>query len=379
MLAALLEEGVRRSPVTALLGPHQCGKTTLAREFAGAHGNAVFFDLEDPAVLEAFQNPLTVLGPLEGLVVLDEIQRRPDLFPVLRVLTDRTPSRARFLILGSASPELLRQTSESLAGRVTLVEMAGFDLTEVGASALEEVWLRGGFPRSYLATSLEDSLVWREDFVRTFLERDLRAMGLNLSPVVLRRFWTMIAHYHGQTWNAAQIAGSLGVNDTTARRYLDVLSGAYMVRTLAPWFENLAKRQRRAPKVYVRDSGMLHALLGITDREALMRHPKCGASWEGLALEQVLRLAPRAETYYWAVHNGPELDLLLIHRGRRIGVEFKFADAPAASSTLHAVLGDLALERLWVVYPGDRRYALGERIEALPLSAAFETIPAFVA
>ncbi len=378
MLAALLEEGVRRSPVTALLGPRQCGKTTLARDFAGARANAVFFDLEDPAVLEAFQNPMAVLGPLEGLVVLDEVQRRPDLFPVLRVLTDRTPSRARFLILGSASPEMLRQTSESLAGRVTLVEMAGFDLTEVGPSAQEQVWLRGGFPRSYLAASLEDSLVWREDFVRTFLERDLHAMGLNLPPIVLRRFWTMIAHYHGQTWNAAQIAGSLGINDTTARRYLDVLDGAYMVRTLAPWFENLAKRQRRAPKVYVRDSGILHALLGITDREALMRHPKCGASWEGLALEQVLRLAPRAETYYWAVHNGPELDLLLIHRGRRIGVEFKFADAPAASPTLHTVLGDLALERLWVVYPGDRRYALGDRVEALPLAAAAETIPAFL-
>jgi hypothetical protein len=199
-----------------------------------------------------------------------------------------------------------------------------------------------------------------------------------MSPVVLRRFWTMVAHYHGQTWNAAHIAGSLGINDTTARRYLDVFAGAYMIRTLAPWFENVAKRQRRAPKTYVRDSGILHALLGITDREALMRHPKCGASWEGLALEHVLRLVPRAEAYYWAVHNGPELDLLLVHRGRRIGVEFKFSDAPAASHTLHTVLADLALERLWVVYPGDCRYVLGDRIETLPLAMVSETLSAFV-
>jgi len=374
----LLVESVRRSPVTVLLGPRQCGKTTLARAFSATQEGAVFFDLEDPAVLEALQNPMAVLGPLKGLVVLDEIQRRPDLFPLLRVLVDRTPSPSHFLILGSASPDMLRQTSESLAGRVALVEMAGFDATEVGRSALEDLWLRGGFPRSYLAESLEDSLLWREDFLRTFLERDLRAMGVNIPPVTLRRFWTMVAHYHGQTWNAAQIAGSLGINDVTARRYLDVLAGAYMVRTLAPWFENVAKRQRRAPKVYLRDSGILHALLGITDREALMSHPKCGASWEGLALEQVLCLAPRAQAYYWAVHNGPELDLLLMHRGRRIGIEFKFSDAPARTPTLRTVFDDLALERLWVVYPGERRYPLDDGIETLPLHMVSEAIPALV-
>lgn len=370
-----LEESLGRSPATALLGPRQCGKTTLARFFSADRPGTTFFDLEDPAVVEALERPKTVLEPLEGLVVLDEIQRCPDLFPLLRVLLDRTPLPARFLILGSASPDMLRQTSESLAGRVELVEMAGFDLTEIGAARAQDLWLRGGFPRSHLAESLENSLRWREDFIRTFLERDLRAMGVNVPALTLRRFWTMVAHCHGQTWNSSQIAGSLGINDVTARRYLDLLAGAYMVRLLPPWFENVAKRQRRMPKVYLRDSGILHALLGIKDRESLLSNPKCGASWEGFALEQVLHLVPRADAYYWAVHSGPELDLLLLHRGRRVGVEFKFTDAPALSRPMRTAFDDLKLERLWVVYPGDQHYSIDDGVDALPLASVPDVIP----
>jgi hypothetical protein len=363
----LLSDSLLRSPVTALLGPRQCGKTTLARSIVAARDDAVLLDLEDPAVLESLQSPKTVLSPLRGLIVLDEIQRRPDLFPLLRVLVDRIPLPAKFLVLGSASPDMLRQTSESLAGRVEFVEMAGFDLTEVGPQAVEDLWVRGGFPRSYLAGSAEDSILWREDFLRTFLERDLRAMGVDVPALVLRRFFTMVAHYHGQTWNGAEVAGSLGINDVTARRYLDLLAGSYMVRLLPPWFENVGKRQRRAPRIYLRDTGILHSILGLGDRTSLLGHPKCGASWEGLALEQVLCLLPRAEAYYWAVHSGPELDLLLVHRGRRVGVEFKFADAPTLSRQLRTAFADLKLESLWIVYPGERRYALKERVEALPL------------
>ena len=365
----LMVESLRRSPIAALLGPRQCGKTTLARAFVERreNENTAFFDLEDPEAIEALEHPKTVLQPLQGLVVLDEIQRRPEMFPVLRVLADRSPLPARFLILGSASPEMLRQTSESLAGRVALIEMSGFDLTELGAAALGQLWVRGGFPRSYLAASEEESLLWREDFVRTFLERDLPALGAGVSPLVLRRFWTMVAHYHGQTWNGSEIAASLGVTDVTARRYLDLLAGAYMVRLLPPWFENVGKRQRRAPKVYLRDSGVLHCLLGIKDRQGLVSHPKCGASWEGFALEQTLQVVPRAEAYYWAVHSGPELDLLLVHRGRRVGVEFKFADAPNLSRSLRTAIADLKLERLWVIYPGDKRYPLADKVEVIPL------------
>jgi len=370
-LLAAAETALRRNPVAAILGPRQCGKTTLARLLASRHKAVRYLDLEDPAVLASLENPVTLLQGLKGLVVIDEIQRRPELFPILRVLSDRENSPARFLILGSASPDLIRQSSESLAGRIEFVEMGGFDLLEVGHDSWQMLWWRGGFPRSYLAESDVDSLAWREQFVSTFLERDIPQLGFKLPALTLRRFWTMVAHDHGQTWNSTEIATSLGVSDHTSRRYLDILAGAFMVRILTPWHENLAKRQRRAPKVYLRDPGLLHALLGIADPEALWKHPKCGASWEGFALEQVLRLIPSRDVYSWAVHGGPELDLLVMWKGRRIGFEFKFADAPRVTSVTTQTLNALRLDHLWVVYPGDKRYALGEKTEALPLSSVF--------
>ena len=365
-LEQALAAAIRRSPVTALLGPRQCGKTTLALGLRG-HEASIRFDLEDPDAIAALENPKTTLAPLRGLVIIDEIQRRPDLFPTLRVLADRPRSETKFLILGSASPDLLRQSSESLAGRVAFVEMGGFELSEVGSSAQNELWLRGGFPRAFVANDA-DSYAWREDFVRTFLERDLPQMGLALPALQMRRFWTMAAHYHGQTWNSTAVAGSLSINDTTARRYLDVLAGAYMLRLLPPWFENLGKRQRKLPKTYFRDSGLLHTLLGLRTREGVLSHPKAGASWEGFALEQVLRAVPTRDAYYWAVHGGAELDLLLFHEGRRIGFEFKLADAPALTPSMTTARDSLALDRLWVVAPTERPYELAERIQVLPLA-----------
>jgi len=363
-----VKNALRRNPVTVLLGPRQCGKMTLARMLLRDRRPIRYFDLEDPAAVESLRSPATVLGAASGLVIIDEVQRRPDLFPVLRVLADRKPASTRFLILGSASPDLIRQSSETLAGRVEFVEMGPFGLNEVGKTHWLTLWWRGGFPRAFLAGSNGDSLAWREQFVRTFLERDLAQLGLNLPALTMRRFWTMVAHYHGQTWNSSEIGASLGVSDHTSRRYLDVLAGAYMVRALPAWHENVSKRQRRAPKVYLRDSGLLHVLLGINAPEDLWGHPKCGASWEGFALESVLRLTSDREAYYWAVHGGPELDLLLMLRGRRFGVEFKFADAPRMDQLLDAALDTLRLDRLWVVYPGKRRYELSARAEALPLS-----------
>lgn len=367
-LVRSVETALRRNPITALLGPRQCGKTTLARELVAQRGRIRYFDLEDPAVLASLEKPATVLGSASGLVVIDEVQRRPELFPVLRVLADRKPSPARFLILGSASPDLIRQSSESLAGRVEFIEMGGFDISEVGSDAWPKLWWRGGFPRSFLAESDADSASWREQFVRTFLERDLPQLGLSLPALTLRRFWTMVAHYHAQTWNSSEIAMSLAVSDHTSRRYLDILAGAYMLRVLPPWHENIAKRQRRAPKVYLRDSGLLHALLGLEDPDALWSHPKCGASWEGFALEHVLRLVSDRNAYYWSVHGGPELDLLVFRKGRRFGLEFKFADAPRLRGDAHSLLKTLRLDRLWIVYPGSERYELSDKVEVLPLS-----------
>jgi predicted AAA+ superfamily ATPase len=333
-------------------------------------GPVAFYDLEDDAVLEAFLvSAETVLAPLRGLVVLDEVQRRPELFRVLRRLADREEAPARFLLLGSAAPELLRQTSETLAGRVEFIEMGGFDLRETGTAESAKLWRRGGFPRSFLADDEEASVAWREAFVRTFLERDLLQLGFTIPALMMRRFWSMAAHYHGQTWNSTEAAASLGINDTTARRYLDLLAGAYMVRLLPPWFENLGKRQRRAPKAYLRDTGLLHHLLGIRDEAALMVHPKRGASWEGFAIGQILRAHPGAEAYYWSVHSGPELDLLLLHNGRRLGFEIKLADAPKVTASMHSALTDLRLDQLSIVYPGTKTLPLGERITLLPLAA----------
>lgn len=376
MIARKTEEGwiraaLKRSRVVALLGARQSGKTTLARTFVPP-GSLNYFDLEDRASLARLDEPDLALRPLRGLVVIDEVQRRPDIFPLLRVLADRKPLPARFLILGSAAPELLRQSSETLAGRLETIPLEGFRLGDLGMSAQTRHWLRGGFPLSYTARTEADSLVWRRQFLHTFLERDMPQLGTTIPAAALQRFWNMIAHYHGQIWNAAELARALAVNESTVRRYLDLMTGVFMIRQLQPWFENLGKRQVKAPKIYVRDSGLLHALLGITSQRDLEHHPKVGASWEGYAVEEILKAARPDEAYFWATHNGAELDLLLFCRGRRIGVECKRTDAPTLTRSMRIAMEDLKLDELRVVYPGDKRYPLGKNIEAVPLAEAVD-------
>lgn len=364
---AEIRAALKRSRVTALIGPRQSGKTTLARQIV-APDSPAYFDLEDPRTLARLAEPMTALAPLRGVVVIDEIQRRPDLFPILRVLADRRPPPARFLILGSASPDLLRQSSETLAGRMETVTLSGFGVDELGAEALRRHWRRGGFPPAYLARSEQASFVWRQQFIHTYLERDLPQLGITIPAATLLRFWTMLAHYHGGIWNAAEAARSLGVTEPTARRYVDLLAGLFMVRQLQPWHENLKKRQVKAPKVYVRDSGLLHALLGLASEREIVSHPKAGASWEGYAIEETLRLIRPEAAYFWATHTGAELDLLLLTRGRRYGVEVKFQDAPRVTASMRIALSDLRLEHLTVLYPGDLRYDLDRRVTVVPLA-----------
>ena len=366
-----IETALARRPVVVLTGPRQCGKTTLARELL-SEASLNYFDLEDPASLARLDEPMTALRPLEGLVVIDEVQRRPELFPVLRVLADRRAKPARFLILGSASGDLLRQNSESLAGRMERIGIGGFSLREVGARAGQTLWRRGGFPLSYLADSEADSLAWRKQFMQTLLERDFPQWGVRVPAAALLRFWTMLAHYHGQVWNAAEHARALGVSESTCRRYLDLLSDALMIRILQPWHANLRKRQVKSPKIYVRDSGLLHQLLGIASDKALLSHPRLGASWEGFVMEQVLSVEPHDEALFWATHQGAEMDLILRRGDRLLGVECKRADAPRMTPSLHIALGDLQLERVAVIYPGDKRYPLSDRVEAVPLEALAE-------
>lgn len=328
-----------------------------------------YFDLEDPLDLARLDAPRQALGALDGLVVIDEIQRRPDLFPLLRVLADREGATARFLVLGSASLDLVKGVSESLAGRVGFVDLSGFDATEVGFDRLDALWLRGGFPTSFLAESDAASLRWRQEFIRTFLARDIPQLGISVPAEQLYRFWLMVAHYHAQPWNASELAGSLGVSYKTAQRYLDVLTGAFMIRALPAWAENLGKRVRKAAKDYLRDSGIFHALLRIGSLSDLRAHPKLGASWEGMALEHVLRVlrAEPGEAFSWATHGGAELDLLLVRGERRWGFEVKYADAPRTTKSMRVALDDLRLERLFVVYPGEQDYALDDRIQVLAL------------
>jgi uncharacterized protein len=358
---------LKRSRVVALLGPRQCGKTTLARQFVAAD-SLNYFDLEDPRSLARLSQPETALRPLKGLVVIDEIQRTPELFPLLRVLADRGPLLARFLIPGSASPELLKQSAETLAGRIETVILEGFRLADLGRRAQEKHWVRGGFPPAYTARSESDSLVWRRQFIQTFLERDIPQLGTNVPAIALRRFWNMVAHYHAQTWNGAELSRALAVSEPTVRRYLELLTGVFMLRQLPPWFENIGKRQVKAPKVFVRDSGLLHALLGIANLRELELHPKVGASREGYAVEEVLKALDPDEAYHWATHQGAEIDLVLFKRGRRVGVECKRSDAPVLTASMRIALSDLKLDRLAVVYPGDRRYTLADQVEVIPLA-----------
>lgn len=375
--AEALQTALDRYPVVAILGSRQVGKTSLARSVAAGYEKpATFFDLEIPAVVARLNEPMIVLEPLRGLVVLDEIQRRPELFPILRVLADRPGSPARFLVLGSASPELLRQSSESLAGRIHFHELGGFALDEAGPEALDALWLRGGFPLSFLAESDAASFNWRRNFVRTFLESDLPQLGVQTPSETLRRFWTMLAHVHGQTWNGAEFARSFGVSTQTVNRYLDLLVSTFVVRQLRPWFENLGKRQVKAPKVYLSDSGLLHALLGIVDKDDLETNPKLGASWEGFALREIVeRLgAYPEEVFFWGTHGGAELDLLVVRGRRRFGFEIKRTDAPRLTPSMHIALADLKLDRLDVIHAGEFDFPMTEGIRAVPLAKIRELL-----
>ncbi|MDR2674974.1 MAG: ATP-binding protein [Opitutaceae bacterium] len=374
---SLVETALRRAPVVALLGPRQCGKSTLARQIAADRpGGVTFLDLESADDLAALQNPQLFLSAQRGLVILDEIQTRPDLFPVLRVLADREDAPARFLLLGSASPQLGADAAETLAGRVEFVEMHPFHLAETGGDTdpekLDALWRRGGFPRSWLAENEEASLAWRDNFIQTFLMRDVALRLPERDTAALRRFWMMLAHYHGQIFNASELARSLGIGAAAVRRQLDVLEGTYMVRVLPPWHENFGKRVVKAPKIYLRDSGLFHALLGLRDRDALWHSPKAGASWEGFALEQTLAVLRPAEAWFWALHSGAEVDLFCLINGRRTGIEFKWSEKPATTKSMHAAIETLRLDRLWVVYPGGHVAPLTDKITLLPLARAGE-------
>lgn len=367
---ALLAQRLRDVPVVAILGPRQCGKTTLAQQFARRHAQRPVhrFDLEDPRDLAKLAQPLLALEHLTGLIIIDEVQRRPELFPILRVLVDKQPD-TRYLLLGSASRDLLSQSSESLAGRISYLELGGFSLDTLPRDAASRLWIRGGFPRSYLAASGRASFQWRQDFIATFLERDVPNLGLRIPASALRRFWTMLAHYHGQIFTAAEIGRSLAVSDATARRYLDILAGTFLVRQVPPWFYNTGKRLVKRPKVYFRDSGLLHALLSLEDRNDVLTHPKLGASWEGFALEQAighLNLSER-DVFFWAVHTGAELDLVFQHKGKLWGIEAKYRDAPTLTHSMRSAIEELKLAHLWVLYPGERPYALARNVSVVPI------------
>lgn len=360
-------------PVVALLGPRQCGKTTLAKNYVQLKNKKLpkenCFDLEDPTDLARLTYPKMMLESLKGLIVIDEIQRRPELFPTLRVLVDINPKTQRYLILGSASRDLIQQSSETLAGRIGYLELTPFSFTETKNS--QKLWIRGGFPRSYLAKDDEKSKIWREDYIQTFLERDIPNLGIQIPPNQLRRFWMMLAHYHGNLFNASEIGRSLGLNHKTIKNYLDILTGTFMIRELQPWFENISKRQVKTSKIYFRDSGIFHTLLGITRSSELLTSPKIGASWEGYALEEIIRFhqARIEECYFWSTHGEAEIDLFIIKDGKRLGFEFKFTDAPKMTKSMAIAQADLKLDKLIVIYPGKHCFPIGKNIEAIGLEA----------
>ena len=365
---ARIHEAFSIHPAVALTGPRQCGKTTLARQIAAEAPESTIFDLESAVDRRRLQAPEQALSGLSGLVVIDEIQREPSLFETLRVLADRDGNPARFLLLGSASTSLVRNISETLAGRVGLVDLSGFEVSEIGPKNWRKLWLRGGFPRSCLAPHNQASTLWRQNFVQTFLERDIPQLGITVPAETLRRFWTMVAHYHGQVWNSAEFARALGSSEGTAKRYLDILCGTFMVRALPPWYANVSKRQLKSPKIYLRDSGLLHTLLSLEKSEEVAGHPKVGASFEGFAVEQIIAAFEISGVYFWATHGGAELDVLIAKGGKRYGFECKFADAPGTTRSMRVALNDLELEHLWVVYPGDESYPLDNHISVLPVA-----------
>ncbi len=362
---AALRELIEQFPVTAILGARQCGKTTIAQAFKGDH----YFDLENPRDLARLEQPQLALEDLRGLVVIDEIQRAPELFALLRYLVDTQPQQ-KYLILGSASRHLLRQSSESLAGRIAYYHLGGLGLEDVGGDQMKPLWLRGGLPRSYLAASERASCRWRDSYITTFLERDIPQLGINIAAPMLRRFWTMLSHYHGQTMNYAEFARNFGVSDMTVRKYIDILESTFMVRVLQPWHSNTRKRLVKSPKMYLRDSGLFHSLQSIANMEQLLAHNKLGASWEGFAVESACRVIDKnpQEFYFWSTHSGAEVDLFWQDAGKNWAIECKFADAPKSTKSVQSALADLDLEHLWVVYPGKEKYRIAERITALPLA-----------
>ncbi len=363
-----IQTAMGRAKITALLGPRQCGKTTLAKEIsrkAGAH----FLDMESPADRAKIQNPELYLDSLDGLVIIDEIQLYPELFPVLRVVSDRKQSNGTFLILGSASPQLVKNASESLAGRVEFIDLQGFNLLETGSDEWEKLWQRGGYPLSFLAKNDIDSNAWREGFVRTFLQRDIPQLGINIPSATLRRFWTMLAHSHGQILNKSQLAGSMGISHTTIQSYIDILTATYMIRPLQPWFSNMKKRQVKSPKIYFTDTGLLHHLLGIKNREDLLGHPIRGTSWESFAMEQILRNFSIPEPYFWSTFSGAEIDLLIMEGNKRIGIEFKTSETPKTTKSMHSAIRDLNLEKISIIYPGKESYPIHEKIEVCSLNS----------
>lgn len=360
-------DSIQLNPVTAILGPRQCGKTTIARKISKDF-DSVLLDMEDPVDYDLLSaSAKNFLEQQNGLIVIDEVQRMPELFPVLRVLADQTDSGRRFLLLGSASPDLIKNSSESLAGRIGFVDLTGFKIEEAGQGNFQKLWLRGGFPRSFLAASNTKSYQWREDFIRTFLERDINLLGFNIPPVTLRRFWVMLAHYHGQIWKGSEFARSLGVSEPTVKKYLDILSGAYLVRQIQPWHENLKKRQVKSPKIYIRDSGVLHTLLSLQN-DQVATHVKAGASWEGFVIEQILQKIDTRDYYYWRTHTGVELDLLVFRGGKRIGFEIKYSDSPKTTRSMRQAIDDLRLDTLFIVYQGRHEFDLEEKIRLLPVN-----------
>jgi len=366
-----IETSIRNNPITAIMGPRQCGKTTLASAIARSTESTIF-DLEDPADYDLLsETPKIILQQQKGLVILDEIQRIPELLPLLRVLADEQDSQRKYLILGSASPDLVQRSSESLAGRIGFVKLTGFNLNETGTDDLETLWRRGGFPRSFLADDEQQSYSWRENFIQTFLERDISNFGFNIPPVVLRRFWLMLAHYHGQIWNGAEFSRSMGVSEPTVKRYLDILTGTYMIRQLQPWYENLKKRQVKAPKVYIRDSGILHTLLGI-EGNGIYSHVKSGASWESFVIEQLIARLKSRDVYYWRTHTGTELDLLVLKGGKKLGFEIKFSETPKISRSMLSATEDLSLDNLYLIYKGTRIISLDKKIVAIPAHQIFD-------
>lgn len=366
----LLRERLKESPVVAILGPRQCGKTTLARQFERRFRSSPLhsFDLEDPRDLARLEHPMLALEDLGGVVIIDEIQRRPNLFPVLRVLVDRNP-KVRFLILGSASRDLIAQSSETLAGRISFLELTGFTFDTFKDNKMNMLWIRGGFPRSFLAKNDNASFQWRQDFIATFLERDIPNLGIKIPAATLRRFWFMLTHYHGQIFNASEIGKSLAAADTTMKRYLDILSGTFLIRQIQPWFSNIKKRLVKRPKIYFRDSGIFHALLSIVSLQDLYRHPKLGASWEGFALEQAIQHFDlrEEEVFFWATHGGAEIDFIFLRGGDRFGIECKYHEAPRKTKSMQIALDELSLSHLWVIYPGKKEYEVDKKISVIPL------------